>query len=414
MYNATVTGANACLDDGAPFSRLQVSLNGQNLEDIQQCARNANAEVKLSADQGWYKNEGSFCGYELLNNELLTPATYPPVTAGDVRAYSGAWGDVANNIPNIDARQSVAVSATNPYGGEARIAPLGILSGLGRMKQYLPLAVLGEINLTLFTAPPAEAIVQRDATANGDYSLQGVFCEYDIVVPHPAYMELLQKVANDPAEAGLMMPYESTITATSGVIGASAGTLSETSIIVSRATQNLLRAYLIQQPQSLVANINYPSYSCFAHANTFSIQYRAGSLYYPSIPAEGDASMFAMTMSAYGSAGLNANSSVINRVLWANTTTALDATPANGWTVAEGFTKFGGADSFVPCFGFQTVKGKAMGDLAVDGLALSGSSGSQLVVVVRSAPTVAMTPLVGLVALRFIEARAGSVRVVGA
>lgn len=414
MYNVQTTGTGAVVDDGAPFNRVQISLNGQNLDDIQQVSRNTNAEVKLSADQGWYKNEGSFCGFELLNNELaqgtnVLDTTTTATLATTTLAYNPAWADVKNNLPAINNRLGANAYAWNPYGGEARIMPLGLLTGVGRMKQYLPLAILGELNITCFTAPAGEAVLQPAGQSGGDYSLNGVYLEYDIVVPHPAYMELLHKVANDGAEAGLMMPFESTITASSGVISASA-TLAESSIIVSRATQNLLRAYLVQQPQALLTSVNFPSYSCFSHANTFSIQYRVGSQYYPAIPAEGDASMWAMTMSAYGSAGRNASSSVINRVLWSQfTSTAWTTNPGAG----EGFVKFVNADSFIPCFGFQTVKGEAE-PLDVDGIALSGASGSQLVVVVRSAPSVAITPMVGLVALRFINAHAGAVRVIGA
>jgi hypothetical protein len=59
------------------------------------------------------------------------------------------------------------------------------------------------------------------------------------------------------------------------------------------------------------------------------------------------------------------------------------------------------------------VKGEAE-SLDVDGISLSGASGSQAVLVVRSAPSVAITPVVGLVALRFLSAHGGAVRVLGA
>jgi hypothetical protein len=117
-------------------------------------------------------------------------------------------------------------------------------------------------------------------------------------------------------------------------------------------------------------------------------------------------------MLAYGTAARNDSSSVINRVLWGQFT----ATAPGGVltpSANEGFLKFGGADGFVPAYGFQVVKGEAEA-LDVDGISLSGASGSQLVAVVRSAPTVAIVPMVGLVALRFINAHAGAVRVIGA
>lgn len=412
VYNVQTTGTGAVVDDGHPFNRIQINLNGQNLEDIQQAGRNTNVEVKLSASQAWYKTEGSFCGFELLNNEMATGASPAGATAGtltgaQVVAYNPAWACVEDNIPAIDARQGANAFAWNPFGGEQRCLPLGLMSGVGRMKQYLPLNILGELNITCFTAPANEAIVQLTGSTTSDYSLNGVYLEYDIVVPHPAYNELLHKVANDPMEAGLMLPFESTITASSGFIASSA-TLAESSIIVSRATQNLLRAYLVQQPTALVSNANYPSYSCFGHAGTYSIQFRVGSQYFPAIPAEGDASMYAMTTLAYGTAGRNEPTTVMNRVLWGQFT-------STAWTASadEGFEKFVGADSFIPAYGFQVVKGEAEA-LDVDGISLSGASGSQLVAVVRSAPSVAVVPMVGLVALRFINAHAGAVRIIGA
>ena len=122
--------------------------------------------------------------------------------------------------------------------------------------------------------------------------------------------------------------------------------------------------------------------------------------------------MFAMSMLAYGTAARNDNAAVINRVLWGQFTATA---PAGVLTISanEGAAKFVGGDSFLPAYGFQVVKGEAEA-LDVDGLSLSGASGSQLVAVVRSAPTVQITPMVGLVALRFINAHAGADRVIGA
>jgi hypothetical protein len=414
VYNVQTSGTGTpVVDDGHPFNRVQINLNGQNLEDIQQAGRATNAEVKLSASTAWYRGEGSFCGFELLNNELNTGSVAGVVapTGDQVVAYSGAWGNVLGNLPALESRLDANAYAWNPFGGEQRIMPLGLMSGVGRMKQYLPLNILGELNITCFTAPANELIVQPGATTDGDYSLNGVYLEYDIVIPDPRYAELLMRVANDPADAGLMMPFESTITASSGTIGSSA-TLAESSIIVSRATQNLLRAYLIQQPTALLTNKAFPSYPCFGHCGTYSLQYRIGSQYFPAIPAEGDASMFAMSMLAYGTAARNDNAAVINRVLWGQFTATA---PAGVLTVStnEGVAKFVGGDSFLPAYGFQVVKGEAEA-LDVDGISLSGASGSQLVAVVRSAPSVQITPMVGLVALRFINAHAGAVRVIGA
>jgi len=420
VYNIKTTGTgNEVPDDSHPFTRMQISLNGQMLEDNAQAAKSTNAEVKLASSATWYKTSGSFCGFELLNNELNTGPTTTPVTLAGAMAttqlYSGAWCDVSGNVAAIAARTSAAATTANPLGGEQRSLPLGLISGVGRMKQYLPLSVLGEINLTLYTGSRQEIMFQNAlGNTDGDFSLAGVYIEYDIVVGHPEYMNLLARVANDPSEQGLVLPFESTIMTSSGTIAASASALVENSIVVSRATNHLVRTFLLQQTTSLLASTAVPSQSMFSHCQTNKVQWRVGSMYYPQIPAEGDASIWNMTALAYGSAGLNEASSVINRVAWAQTTnSAAPSYAAQASSGYEGFNRFNYSDSFIPAYGFQNVKGDA-DPLAVDGISLSGASGSQLVCVVTNAPAVTITPTLGLVALRFIQAQAGSVRVQGA
>jgi len=399
------------------------------MEDNAQAAKCTNAEVKLSTDQAWYNNEGSFCGFGLLNNQLTTGPAVATPTVAQLQQYGGAWGDITANAVAATARQQQPVTGGtsavwNPFGGEARTMPLGLISGVGRMKQYLPLSVFGELNITLFTGSAGEVVFQPgNAATNGDFSLNGVYLTYDIVVPHPMYAELLHKMGNDSNEQGLNLPFESTIMASSGTIGTSA-TLATSSIIVSRATQNLLRAFAIFQPSAMLSSPNYPIQSCFSHVGAASYQMRVGSQYFPAIPAQGDADMFACTMMAYGSAARNSCSTVINRVNWATYTLGAAGTlGAQEPVLGTGSTTtyltgnhISWVDSFVPAYGFRIVKGNAE-PLDVDGISLSGASGSQLVFDLTAAPNTGgstITPTVGLVALRFLSAQSGSVRIIGA
>jgi hypothetical protein len=128
--------------------------------------------------------------------------------------------------------------------------------------------------------------------------------------------------------------------------------------------------------------------------------------------------MFNTSLSAYGSVSQE-NGSVVNRALWA-VATDMGTTPGTVkvYETAEGSAsttaiKFGFADSCIPSYGFQTVKGGAE-PLDVDGVSLAGASGSQLIVSLISAPSVAYTPFVALVALKFLKASGGAVMVVGA
>jgi len=431
LYNIQVSSSTnptlVVADEGHPFTRVQLSINGALLEDVNGASKYTNAEVKLGTDQGFYRNEGSFCGFGLLSQELNCgppPATGAGFTPAALQAYSGAWGDIQGNIPAANARQSLAPNTAvfNPYGGEQRTLPLGLVSGVGRMNQYIPLSVMGELNITLFTGSRGECVFQTTGT-DGDFSLNGCFVEYDVVIPHPLYGELLSKMGNDPNEQGLNLPFESVIMASSGTIGQSA-TLTSASIIVSRATQNLLRSFAMFQPSNLLASPNFPIQSCFGHAGVAQYQLRVGSQYFPAQAAQGDAGMWTATMTAYGSASRNTSTSVINRNNWGTYTLNAAGTlgayepvqPGQTANVTAANSHLSWTDSFLPAYGFRVVKGKSE-PLDVDGISLSGASGSQLVWELLMAPNTSgstITPTIAMVALRFLSAQGGSVRIIGA
>ena len=395
-------------DDGHPFTRCQISLNGQLLDDVNSAAKNTNAEVALGATKDWYSTSGSFCGFELLNNELNT-GTASVANAAGLQAYCSAWGDVSGNWLNMEARYDDAATTANPLGGVQRVLPLGLISGIGRMKNYLPLNILGELSFTFYTGSANEVLF---STAGGspDFCLKGIYLLADIVIPHPAYAEVLSRMANEGAEGGISMPYESTIVSQGGVMTASASALTDYSIIVSRATNNLVRSVVFMQPNARLTSSQYPVQSCFNHAFTNKIQWRIGSQFYPSIPAEGDADIWATAASAYGTAGLNEQNGVANRVLWAQTT---PITQVSAHTNGEGAYKFNYSDKFTPAYGFRVVKGAAE-EIQMDGVSLAGASGSQAVVAITAAPAVDTAPFVTLVATRVIQAAGGQVRVLGA
>ena len=117
-----------------------------------------------------------------------------------------------------------------------------------------------------------------------------------------------------------------------------------------------------------------------------------------------------MSASAYGTAGLNEQNGVANNQLWRQTT---PITQVAAHTNGEGAYKFDYADKFVPAYGFRVVKGAAE-EIQMDGVSLSGASGSQATVAITAAPAVDTAPFVTLVALRVIQAANGQVRVLGA
>jgi hypothetical protein len=122
--------------------------------------------------------------------------------------------------------------------------------------------------------------------------------------------------------------------------------------------------------------------------------------------------MFANSCLAYGHL-TGENCGIIGRQLWGQTTT-VSATGTATTTTREGVVKFAFADHFIPAYSFKTVAGDVDNENLVDGVNLAGSSGSQLVCTIRSAPAVAMTPVLALVAQRILQAAGGAVRVLGA
>lgn len=411
IQTSTASSATHCMDDGHPFMVVQALLNGQLLENIQNAPKLANIEMTMGGSKTYYQTAGSLQGWELLNNDLVTNVPSSTVTASIT-----AWGYVTGNKPSVTVRANRPAAAVfNNAPGEQRSVPLGLMCGLGRMKQYLPLALTGELALVLVTGQPSDVCFTTDSVTAGDYCLANVSLEYDIVVPDQRYMAVLQKVAMEDS-AGLTMPYESSIVSTAAAIAASSTSLTQNDLIVSRATNHLLRASVVQIPTTCVSLIGFPSQSCFGHAGVYSAQFRIGSQVYPQIAAQGDASLFNMSLAAYGSV-MQETGTVTNRCLWGNSTNGATAGTAAVYETAEssasGTLKFCYADKFIPSYGFATVKGDAQ-PLAVDGVSLAGASGSQLIASLVSAPGIGYTPFVVLTALKFIKAQGGAVQVVGA
>ena len=390
-YILTTGTTTACPDDAHVFNTVQINLNGQNLENLQNAAKVSNIEAKLGGSKSYYGTAGSFQGFSLLSND--TNPAVPTTAASDLLAAYGQYGYVLGNVTDLTARaKRVADVRTGNVAGMQVSIPLGMISGVGRMKPYVPLALLGELNINLVALSAAQALFQSTATADADFSLSNVTLEYDIVTASPAYMSLLKQIATEDAR-GIVMPFESTVCVPGGSIAASTSALAESTVIVSRATQNLLRAHIVQQPTTAVSSLAAPSQSMFSRSGTASVQFRSGSSVFPQIACFGDAALFNMSLAAYGSV-TQENGSAINRALWGQSTNVATQGTAATYETAQlatgGTTKFCYADSCIPSYGFQTYKG-GVDPVDVDGISLSGSSGSQLIASIVSAPSVATT-----------------------
>jgi hypothetical protein len=402
-FTVTTTGTGVeTMDDGvSPFRRMQISLYGQLVDDIDHAHRLANMEIYAGADKSWYQTAGSYAGWWKLNPDLcIASATPADNTAANIalalQNYNPCYGDIGGLAPATPVG-TWAAAGVRTAAGETRVVPLSVLSGFFRTKQYVPLCLLGELVLSFTLASAAEACLQATGSTDASYTLSDIFMECDVVQPHYALMELMTKVATSDGEAGIVIPYESAIV--SQGVALSSG---NSSIVVSRATNNLRRLLYAHQLTAGLSSANFPSVSCFGFNAASNFQVRIGSYYFPSQPATTDARMFGLLQQVYGEA-VNDKPGVINRVIYTKTTAA-DGT---GAPTTKAF-----ADAFITGYNFDSYKNTSGTNiLDADGVSVLGQAGSQ--VVVQITQTGSVTPVIALIATRYLSLQNGTLKIVG-
>lgn len=372
----TTTGTgDVAVDDGASvFRRATVSLNGTNIDDTDLANRFQNANVYAGADRSWYTAAGSFANFWASN---------PALAANSATVYQ--QGDISGSL----------VSASIRHKQGMQVAwPLALVSKFFATKQYLPLSVCGELVVQLLCATNAEALFQRSGATNGSYTMTNIFLEVDMVQPHYLYQEMLNRVSQLDGEQGLVVPYNAVISAQSQAITGSG----QANIVTSLATNNLRKVIVTMSPIT-EATINYPTTSAFGNNGLTGLQFRVGSLYFPSQEAVNMGSIFWMTQSAFnggdpvhhrngiidynafckttGSTGLNIGSSAFA------VGTAAPVQAAGASSAAGGAYQWW-ADSCVLGYGFDNYKGGE--PLDADGISVLGQAGSQIVTLLRVAP----------------------------
>jgi len=399
-FTVTTTGTNTAaaptaLDDGiSVFRRLQVSLNGNLVSDVDHVHRLTNMEVYASSDKSWYQSAGSFAGFWKFNPDLAT-GVFPTTTAAPMAgSYNPCYADIQGD--NTTTGGIWYSAGVRQAAGEARIVPLSLLDGFWRTKQYIPLNLLGELVLSFTLASTQEAMFNETVT-NGSYSLSDIFIECDLVQPHYMLQEIMTKQANSEGENGIVIPYESAIVSQGQNI-----TSGTASVIVSRATNNLRRVLYAHQLTDGLSIQTFPSVSCFGFNACTNWQVRCGSIYAPSQPATTSARMFGLLQSTYGAA-VNDKPGIINRLTYTATTAADGTGPA---------AKLAYSDNFIVGYNFDSYKNTGGTNvLDADGLSVLGMAGSQLVIQVSQ--TGSVTPVVALMATKYLSLMNGSLKIVG-
>lgn len=389
------------MDEGPAWCRrVQVLANGSLIEDVDQAHRAANLEILASAESDWYKHDGSFANFWKFNETLSVTA---PTAQNAVVAH-------ANEI-------TLDLSGNSYQAGW----PLGLIAPSLRSNKYWPLRSMGELVLQFTMANAGEAIWANAGSPN--YTLKDIYMEADVIVPHPMYAALLDRMTQLESEPGLNIPVMSRLCSQGQSIPASSGALTESSIVTSRATTNLRRVVYAAQPTAGLNTYNYPSVSCFPDAGFAGFQVRVGSLYFPSQPANSLARAFYMTSAAYGEPASTDKAAVYNRHNYDTTTlfsngAVYKQVPSTGGqfqgalTVATG-KRFAYSDFAPKAYCFDAYKNTSE-PLANDGISILGQAGSQIVTIVRQANPEAVTPTVVLDATKVLVLKDGGLRVMGA
>jgi hypothetical protein len=403
VLSATVTTTgtgDVSLDDGPAWCRrATIALNGTNIDDTDIANRWANAQVQAGADRAWYNGAGSFAGFWASNPALNTAgSTYPPT------GY--AVGDVSGGLVSSSVRYKAGFQAA---------WPLALVSKFFNTKQYLPLSQCGELVVQLLCATNAEACVQRSGNTDGAYTMTNIFLEVDMIQPHYLYAEMLNRVTQLEGEQGLVLPFNAVISAQ----GQSVTTSGQANIVTSLATNNLRKVVVTMSPIA-EATINYPICSAFGNHSLSGLQFRVGSLYFPSQEATNTGSIFWSTQSAFnGGEPIHQRNGVMDICTFSKTTgpqpVGFNVTSIYGTGNTNGQKQYF-ADSCVLGYGFDNYKGGE--PLDADGISVLGQAGSQLVTLLRVAPngtyfTSGIIPNIHLERTRYLVIKNGALRVEG-
>lgn len=407
VLSATVTTTgtgDVAMDDGPAWCRrATIALNGTNIDDTDIANRWANAQVVAGADRAWYQGAGSFAGYWSANPALNTAGS--------------SYGTSNPNYMTGDVSGALVAASVRYKAGFQAAWPVALMSKFFATKQYLPLSQCGELVVQLLCDTNANSLYQRAGNTDGAYTLTNIFLEVDLIQPHYLYSEMLNRVTQLEGEQGLVVPFNAVISAQ----GQSITSSGQANIVTSLATNNLRKVVVTMSPIA-EATINYPLQSTFGNHGLTGLQFRCGSLYFPSQEAVNTGSIFWMTQSAFnGGEPIHNRNGVMDIASFSKTTgpgpvgfnvTSIYSSSAQNTNGQKQYW----ADSCVIGYGFDNYKG---GDpLDADGISVLGQAGSQLVTLLRVAPnatyfTSGILPNIHLERTRYIVLKNGALRVEG-
>lgn len=428
--NGALTASTVTPDDGAwsVFRRAFVSVNSTIADDIDLVAKKANAEIYATCPQSWYDSVGSFMGLWKQSSVEALPAA--AVIPGGNAPGTQALGNCDNFISkyNILAKQrqfAKIVQTVSKDSNDMAVLgqnhfsfPVSLLTSFFRTEQLFPSRNAGQLYLQLQLAGAIEACVAAAGTAGlgtvvPNVQITNITMEMDYVTLHPSYLDMMDTLMARPDEEGVRWVYDANTVAT-GLIPAGAG---DTSVVFTKASQNLRSIHVVSQPTNGLSAVGYAKQSTFCNPTIKNIQYRAGSLYFPAFQSIGEARMAMDLANSYGSIASVEKSGIYDANNYYLITAATGVTQTsnnNGTAVGTGGTlNTVLADCWLHGYCFDKLKRAKYEGADLDGLNTLSSSGSQIVVQMNCNPADAQT-LTGILRYtRVLVLANGSTRIQG-
>jgi hypothetical protein len=383
--------------------QMVVQVDGQNLETQDRVNKLTNMETYMTASPSLYNRALSFAGYWKFNPDLKAPSNAGTSTAP-------VWCDISAN--------AVAPSVfynTATYGWDVAV-PLGLVSHVFRSEKMFPSRFANNLLIQLQLEAAAQALFALGTSTATTYQLTNIYLEVDSVTLNPAFTAFLQDAVMDPNGAGLVLPFNTKISAQ----GQSQGNNTENTFVVSRASKNLRRVAVAQQPTTALgaAGVNYPEISTFPSAgfNTRGqanqiqgqIQLYIAGQYYPLFPCRGSAAYWVAHQAYNGHPLTDTDGGIVNYRTWGTTTNSSNT------TVNTGGSAF--SDQWIWAYDLSKMIGSS-DDLEMDGVDSTGNAQLQITIKTggkeNGGSDENYTPLVEMLGTKFLTLANGELTIQG-
>lgn len=399
--NITVGGktgtGSLTLDDGPAWLRqMVIQVDGQNVETQNYVNKLTNMETYMTCSPALYNRALSFAGYWKFSQDLA---------AGGASGVGGTvyqFQDVSGNA-NAAAEQ-YAQTTYSPNGWDIAL-PLGLVSHFFRCEKYFPARFANNLFIQMQLESAVAALFGTGSASGTTYTLNNIYLNIDTVTLNPAFTAFLQDEVMRPDGSGITLPVNTKISATGQ--SQSAG---DNTFVVSRASKNLRRIAVVQQPTTALSagTVAYPECSTFpsaGFANDGQIQLYIAGNYYPAFPARGSDAYWVAHQAYNGTPLSDADGGIVNYRTWRTTTTAAGVATTNS-------TRW--SDMWIWAYDLSKMVGTSS-PLVHDGVDSTGNAQVQINLKTGTpeAGSDAFTPLVELLGTKFINISNGELTVMG-